>query len=238
MSAAAQGNNADPQEIQKFTELAADWWDLDGTSGPLHRINPPRLKFIDEHVGGLSGKKIADIGCGGGILSEAMARAGATVTGVDMTEAVILVAREHAKAEGVEVNYQLCSAEQLAAEHAGTFDSVTCLEMLEHVPDPAAVIAACAQLVKPGGSVVFSTINRHPKAYATVVFGAEYVLGLIPKGTHDYAKFIKPAELEHWARASGLALQNMSGIQYNPLTKMGRLCRNTDTNYIMHFTRA
>lgn len=237
MSVAVENSNADPQEIQKFTELAADWWDLNGSSGPLHRINPPRLKFIDEHSGGINGKNIADIGCGGGILSEAMAKAGATVTGVDMTDAVLQVARKHADDEGVAVNYTLCSAEQLAAEKAATFDTVTCLEMLEHVPDPAAVIAACAQLVKPGGSVVFSTINRHPKAYATVVFGAEYVLGLIPKGTHDYAKFIKPAELEHWARRSGLALKNMSGINYNPLTKMGRLCRNTDANYIMHFVK-
>lgn len=226
--------NVDHTEIAKFEALASRWWDREGEFKPLHDINPLRLDFIDSRVG-LAGKRVIDVGCGGGILSEAMAHRGATVTGIDMGEAPLAVARLHQQESGVQVVYRQASAEEMASEHAGEFDIVTCLEMLEHVPDPAAVVRACATLVKPGGQVFFSTINRNPKAYAFAILGAEYVLGLLPRGTHDYSKFIRPSELSSWCRATGLRVREQSGLSYNPLTRRYSLApRDVSVNYLMH----
>ncbi len=229
--------NVDPIEIAKFEQLASRWWDPASEFKPLHDINPLRLGYIDSRAG-LAGKQVLDVGCGGGILAESMALRGALVTGIDLGEAPLAVARLHLLESGAQVDYRHISAEQLAAEQPAGFDVVTCMEMLEHVPDPAASIAACAQLVKPGGTVFFSTINRNPKAYLLAILGAEYFLRLLPRGTHDYRKFIRPSELESWARAAGLSLRDLSGMTYNPLTRQYRLVRDMDVNYLACATRS
>jgi len=226
-------NNADPQELDKFSQLAHRWWDPLSEFRPLHEINPLRLAWIDQHAS-LAGKKVLDIGCGGGILSESMAHAGASVTGIDLSEKALGVARLHLLESGRQVDYRMISAEELAAQAAGTFDVVTCMEMLEHVPDPASIVAACSALVKPGGHVFFSTLNRNVKSYVLAVIGAEYILGLLPRGTHDYAKFIRPSELARWAKSVGLEPDELIGMTYNPLSKKYGLGSNTDVNYLMH----
>lgn len=228
--------NADPSELQKFSDLAHRWWDPNSEFRPLHEINPLRLEWIDRHAM-LKGKRVLDVGCGGGLLAEAMATRGATVTGIDLSEKALGVARLHLLESGQSVDYRLSAAEDLAATEPGQYDVVTCMEMLEHVPNPASTIASCAALVKPGGHVFFSTINRNPKSYLFAVIGAEYVLQLLPKGTHDYAKFIKPSELARWAKAVGLNPDELIGMSYNPLTKVYSLSRNTDVNYLMHTVR-
>jgi 2-polyprenyl-6-hydroxyphenyl methylase/3-demethylubiquinone-9 3-methyltransferase len=209
--------NADPAELRKFESIASRWWDPTSEFRPLHEINPLRLDYVDQRAA-LHGKTVLDVGCGGGILAESMAARGAKVTGIDLGGANIEVARLHLLESGLEVDYREVAVEQLADESPASFDVVTCMEMLEHVPDPASVIAACGRLVKPGGLVFLSTINRNPKAYLYAVVGAEYVLGMLPKGTHDYAKFIRPSELGTWLRAAGLDLEDMTGLTYNPLT--------------------
>ncbi|MFB0934297.1 MAG: bifunctional 2-polyprenyl-6-hydroxyphenol methylase/3-demethylubiquinol 3-O-methyltransferase UbiG [Propionivibrio sp.] len=229
-------HNADPQELDKFSQLAHRWWDPQSEFRPLHEINPLRLGWIDRHAS-LAGKAVLDVGCGGGILSESMVGLGATVTGIDLSEKALGVARLHLLESGKKVDYRLVSAEELATEAAGTFDVVTCMEMLEHVPNPASIVAACSALVKPGGHVFFSTINRNPKAYLFAVLGAEYILQMLPKGTHDYAKFLKPSELSRWARSVGLEPDELIGMTYNPLSKKYGLGTNTDVNYLMHAVR-
>lgn len=228
--------NADPAELRKFSDLAHRWWDPASEFKPLHEINPLRLRWIDRKAG-LAGKRVLDVGCGGGILSESMAAAGARVTGIDLSEKALGVARLHLFESGQSVDYRLISAEQLADEQAGAFDVVTCMEMLEHVPDPASTIDACARLVKPGGEVFFSTLNRNPKAYLLAVVGAEYILKMLPKGTHDYAKFIKPSELARHCRQSGLNTTELVGMSYNPLTGVYSLGRDTSVNYLIHAHR-
>jgi len=225
--------NVDHQEIAKFEELAHRWWDPESEFKPLHQINPLRLDYIDRRAQ-LNGKLVLDVGCGGGILSESMAQRGAQVTGIDMGEAPLGVARLHQLESGVEVEYQRITAEALAEAKPESFDVVTCLEMLEHVPDPASVIQACAQLVKPGGQVFFSTINRNPKSYLFAIIGAEYVLNLLPKGTHDFSKFIKPSELESWSRVAGLQNLELTGMSYNPLTRTYSLGADVAVNYLLH----
>ena len=229
--------NIDPLEIEKFQSIASRWWDRESEFKPLHDINPLRVDYILQHAGDLTGKKILDIGCGGGILAESMAAAAATVTGIDMAEGPLAVARLHQHESGAEVEYKRSTAEELAASEPGTYDVVTCLEMLEHVPDPSAVIRSCAELLKPGGSAFFSTINRNPKSFLFAIVGAEYVLKLIPGGTHDYSKFIRPSELESWAREAGLQLRSSIGMHYNPLTKEYSLGPNLEVNYLMYFQR-
>ncbi|WP_371322513.1 bifunctional 2-polyprenyl-6-hydroxyphenol methylase/3-demethylubiquinol 3-O-methyltransferase UbiG [Dechloromonas sp. ZY10] len=229
--------NADRAELDKFGELAHRWWDPNSEFKPLHDINPLRLDWIDEHVG-LAGKRVLDVGCGGGLLSEGMAARGAQVTGIDLSEKPLGVARLHLLESGQQVDYRLTSAEQLADEMPGSFDAVTCMEMLEHVPDPASVVAACARLVKPGGQVFFSTLNRNPKAYLLAVISAEYLLKLLPKGTHDYAKFIRPAELARWAKFAGLEPAEIIGMSYNPLSRRYSLGRDTAVNYLMRSRRS
>ncbi len=225
--------NVDPQEIAKFEALASRWWDRSGEFKPLHDINPLRANYIDEHSP-VAGKRLVDVGCGGGILSEAMAQRGAQVTGIDMGEAPLSVARIHQLESGVEIDYQQATAEQLAAQRSDSYDIVCCLEMLEHVPDPAAVIAACAELARPGASLYFSTINRNPKAFAFMIIGAEHVLNLLPAGTHEYTKFIKPSELASWCREAGLLVRDTTGLTYNPLTRRYRLnTRDVAVNYMM-----
>ena len=231
-----QTANIDPAEIRKFEDLASRWWDKLGEFKPLHEMNPLRLNFINTGSP-LDGQTVCDIGCGGGILSESMARCGATTTGIDMGKAPLSVARLHAMESELEIDYQQITAEEMAEQHAAGFDVITCMEMLEHVPDPASVIAACCHLVKPGGSVYFSTINRNPKAYAFAIVGAEYLMKMLPRGTHDYAKFIKPSELDQWARASGLKLMNLKGISYNPFTGLFSQSQDVDVNYMAHYTR-
>ena len=228
-----QGVNADPAELQKFAALAHRWWDPNSEFKPLHEINPLRLNFIDAKVG-LSGKRVLDVGCGGGILSESMSLKGADVMGIDLGEKALKVAQLHKLESGIAVDYRLVSVEVLAQEMPESFDVVTCMEMLEHVPDPAAVVGACAALVKPGGAVFFSTINRNPKAYLFAVLGAEYLLNLLPRGTHDYEKFIKPSELSSWGRQAGLSLVELKGMSYNPLTKNYWLGDDVSVNYILH----
>jgi len=228
--------NVDPAELAKFNSLAARWWDTEGDFRPLHQINPLRLDWIRQHVK-LAGSNVVDIGCGGGILAEAMATAGATVTGIDMADGPLAVARLHQIESGVEVEYRQTTAEELASSEPATYDVVTCLEMLEHVPDPSQVIRSCATMVKPGGHVFFSTINRNPKSFMFAIVGAEYVLKLLPAGTHEYEKFIKPSELEEWARHAGLELQTSIGMHYNPLTREYSLGPNLDVNYLMYFQR-
>jgi 2-polyprenyl-6-hydroxyphenyl methylase/3-demethylubiquinone-9 3-methyltransferase len=229
-------NNVDHAEIAKFEALASRWWDPASEFKPLHDINPLRLDFIDERTS-LSGKQVLDVGCGGGILSESMAARGAQVTGIDMGEAPLAVARLHLKESGEQVDYQRIPVEQLAAQQPASFDVVTCLEMLEHVPDPASVIDACMRLVKPGGHVFFSTINRNPKAWLMAIVGAEYILRLLPRGTHEYRKLIKPSELGQWARHAGLDVQELTGMHYNPLTQHYSLGPGVDVNYLVHTTR-
>lgn len=228
--------NIDPAEIKKFEDLASRWWDTQGEFKPLHEMNPLRLNFINSGSP-LDEKKVIDIGCGGGILSESMAACGATITGIDMGKAPLSVARLHAIESDLDIDYQQITAEEMAQKNPDAFDVITCMEMLEHVPDPASVINACCKLVKPGGSVYFSTINRNPKSYAFAIVGAEYVMKMLPRGTHDYAKFIKPSELDEWARASGLKLVNLKGVSYNPFTRLFRLSDNVDVNYMMHYSR-
>ena len=228
--------NVDSGEIAKFNALAERWWDPNSEFRPLHDINPLRLNYIDERLG-LPGKKVIDIGCGGGLLSEGMARRGATVTGIDLGEAPLAVARLHAEQSDVEVEYLQVLAEEIAEQRAGEYDAVTCLEMLEHVPDPASVIRACAKLVKPGGQVFFSTINRNPKAFLFAIVGAEYVLRLLPRGTHEYAKLIRPSELAGWSRDAGLDVRDTTGMTYNPVTQVYKLNRDVSVNYLMHAVR-
>jgi 2-polyprenyl-6-hydroxyphenyl methylase/3-demethylubiquinone-9 3-methyltransferase len=224
--------NADPAELQKFSELAHRWWDPQGEFRPLHDINPLRLGWIDERAG-LDGKRVVDVGCGGGILAEAMAQRGARVTGIDLSEKSLRVAELHRLESGAAVAYERAMAEEFAAAHPGEFDVVTCMELLEHVPQPSSVVAACARLVKPGGQVFFSTINRNPKSYLFAVVGAEYILRLLPRGTHDYLRFIKPSELARFAREAGLRPEEVLGMTYNPLTRQYRLGRDTDVNYLL-----
>jgi 2-polyprenyl-6-hydroxyphenyl methylase/3-demethylubiquinone-9 3-methyltransferase len=228
--------NVHPHEIAKFEALASRWWDPNSEFKPLHDINPLRLNYIDERVG-LSGKRVVDVGCGGGILSESMARCGAEVTGIDMGEAPLSVAKLHGLESGVNVDYRQITAEQLAREQAGSFDVVTCLEMLEHVPDPASTIRACAELAKPGGALFFSTINRNPKSYLFAIVGAEYLLRLLPKGTHDYGGFIRPSELESWCRHAELEMRDLTGMSYNPLTQHYSLGKDLSVNYLAYATK-
>jgi len=229
-------DNVDPAEVAKFDALASRWWDPAGEFRALHDINPLRLDWIRQHVG-LNGATVLDVGCGGGILTESMAASDASVTGIDMAEGPLAVARLHQHESNLDVDYRQATAEEMATTEAGKYDIVTCLEMLEHVPDPSLVIQSCAELVKPGGHVFFSTINRNPKSFAFAIVGAEYVLKLLPAGTHEYEKFIRPSELEAWARHSGLALQNSIGMHYNPLSKEYSLGENLDVNYLMVFQR-
>lgn len=231
----AQGN-IDHAEIRKFEALASRWWDPNSEFRPLHEINPLRVGFITGKVT-LAGKQVLDVGCGGGILSEAMARQGAEVTAIDLAEASLAVARLHQLESGLSVRYENIAVEDLAAREPERYDVVTCLEMLEHVPDPASVVAACARLLKPGGHLFFSTINRNPKSYLFAIVGAEYVLNLLPRGTHDYAKFIRPSELLTWCRSSDLQSGEMIGMHYNPVSKRYSLQPGVDVNYIGHFTR-
>lgn len=225
--------NADPAELAKFSELAHRWWDPDSEFRPLHQINPLRLEWI-HGLAGLGGKQVVDIGCGGGILADSMARKGAEVLGIDLAGKALRVAQLHALEAGTAgVRYREVSAEALAAEQPGAFDVVTCMEMLEHVPDPASVVRACCDLVKPGGWVFFSTINRNPKAFLFAIVGAEYVLNMLPRGTHEYLKFIRPSELAGWCRAAGLEAQQTRGLEYNPLTRRYRLSNDTGVNYLL-----
>ncbi|MCK4834579.1 MAG: bifunctional 2-polyprenyl-6-hydroxyphenol methylase/3-demethylubiquinol 3-O-methyltransferase UbiG [Gammaproteobacteria bacterium] len=231
-----QTANFDPSEIKKFEDLASRWWDEHGEFKPLHEMNPLRLNFIDTGSP-LADKTACDIGCGGGILSESMAKCGAVVTGLDMGKAPLSVARLHAMESELEIDYQQITAEEFAEQNAEKYDVVTCMEMLEHVPDPASVIRACYDLVKPGGSVYFSTINRNPKSYAFAIVGAEYLMKMLPRGTHDYAKFIKPSELDEWARSAGLILKDLKGVSYNPFTGLFSQSQDVDVNYMVHYTK-
>ena len=224
--------NADPLELQKFSDLAHRWWDPTSEFRPLHEINPLRLEWINA-LAPLAGKRVLDVGCGGGILAEAIAKKGANVKGIDLSEKALKVAELHSLESEVQVSYELIAAEALAAREAGQYDVVTCMEMLEHVPDPSAIVQACATLVKPGGRLFFSTLNRNPKSYLFAIIGAEYMLRLLPRGTHDYAKFIKPAELSQFARNANLEVQALKGMTHNPLTKIYSLNHDTDVNYLM-----
>jgi 2-polyprenyl-6-hydroxyphenyl methylase/3-demethylubiquinone-9 3-methyltransferase len=228
--------NVDQAEISKFDALASRWWDPSGDFRPLHEINPLRLDYIRQRAD-LRGSKALDIGCGGGILAEALTAQGATVTGIDMAPAPLAVARLHQAESGTTVDYQQATAEEFASRHAAQFDVVTCLEMLEHVPSPSGVVAACARLVRPGGQIFFSTINRNPKSFLFAIVGAEYLLRLLPTGTHQYEKFIRPSELEAWARSAGLVHRGSTGMHYNPLSRIYSLGQNVDVNYLMHFVR-
>ena len=228
--------NADPRELDKFSEVAHRWWDPNSEFRPLHDINPARLDWIDANAG-LRGKRVIDVGCGGGLLSEGMAAMGAQVTGIDLSEKALAIARLHLFESGHAIDYRLISAEAMADEAASGFDLVTCLEMLEHVPDPASTVAACARLVKPGGQVFLSTINRNPKAYLLAVVGAEYLFKLLPRGTHDYTRFLKPAELARLCRDAGLEVLEITGLRYNPLKREGSIGADTDVNYLLRARR-
>lgn len=230
-------SNVDSRELSKFAAVAARWWDPHGEMAPLHVINPVRTRYIEQAAGGLAGKRAVDVGCGGGLLSEALAARGARVLGIDLAEEVLDAARHHARGSTLGVEYRAIAAEDLAREAPGAFDLVTCLEMLEHVPDPAAVVAACGRLVRPGGTVVFSTINRNAKAYALAIVAAEYVLGLVPRGTHEYARLIRPSELHRWAEGAGLEVAGIRGMTYNPVLKSAKLADDCDVNYLMHCRR-
>jgi 2-polyprenyl-6-hydroxyphenyl methylase / 3-demethylubiquinone-9 3-methyltransferase len=231
-------SNSDQAELDKFSQLAHRWWDTTSEFKALHDINPLRLQWISDLAGGLEDKRVVDVGCGGGILSESMARAGARVTGIDLAEKPLKVAKLHKLETGVDVDYRLIAAEELATAEPESFDVVTCMEMLEHVPDPVSVMTACARMVKPGGWVFFSTLNRNPKSYLFAIVGAEYVLNMLPKGTHDWARFIKPHELAAYARQAGLDSVELMGMTYNPISKTYRLERNTDVNYLLACRRA
>lgn len=224
--------NVDPAEIAKFDSLASRWWDPAGEFRPLHDMNPLRLDWIEQHAGSLSGLRILDIGCGGGILAEGLARKGAIVTGIDLAPAPLEVARLHLLESGLEVEYLQVAAEAFAESHAAEFDVITCLEMLEHVPDPASIIRACRKMIKPDGHVFFSTLNRNPKSFLLAIVGAEYLLRLLPQGTHEYARFIRPSELDEWVSAAGLKLEVLAGMQYNPLSRRFSISRNVDVNYL------
>lgn len=228
--------NADPLELEKFSQLAHRWWDPNSEFKPLHDINPLRMGYIDQ-LAGLAGKKVVDVGCGGGILSEGMATAGADVTGIDLSDKALKVAKLHLLESGKQVDYRKITVESLAKEKPGQFDIVTCMEMLEHVPEPASVIKACTELAKPDGWVFFSTINRNPKAYVYAIIGAEYVLNMLPRGTHEYAKFIKPSELAHMARNANLTSEQIIGMTYNPITKVYALEPDSSVNYIMAYRK-
>ncbi|MEN8214565.1 MAG: bifunctional 2-polyprenyl-6-hydroxyphenol methylase/3-demethylubiquinol 3-O-methyltransferase UbiG [Pseudomonadota bacterium] len=233
MSRANPTANVDHAEVRKFEQLASRWWDPNSEFKPLHDLNPLRLRYIDERAS-LDGKQVLDVGCGGGILSESMAALGARVTGIDAGEAPLEVAKLHLLESGYDVDYRRIMVEELADQQPESFDVVTCMEMLEHVPDPGSVITSCARLVKPGGLVFFSTINRNPKAWMLAVIGAEYVLHMLPRGTHEYAKFIKPSELDQWIRQAGLGMTHMTGMTYNPLTRLYKLNeRDVDVNYLV-----
>ena len=229
-------SNHDPAEIARFDSLAQRWWDAQGEFRPLHAMNPVRVGYIDRCVS-LAGKHVLDVGCGGGLVCEAMAKLGAQVTGIDLGAATIEVAKLHALESALSIRYLRESAEQHLLSHRGQYDAITCLEMLEHVPDPAGVITTIAQLLKPGGQAVFSTLNRNPKAYALAIVGAEYIMKLLPKGTHTYAQFIRPSELSRWARAADLTVQDITGLQYHPLTQDFTLGSDVDVNYLMHVRR-
>lgn len=232
----AERLNADPAELARFAAAASRWWDTDGEMRPLHDLNPVRLRYV-ERAGSLAGLAIADVGCGGGLLAEAMARQGARVVGLDLAAELIEVARLHAIEAGVAIDYRVESAEQHARAGAGSYDVVTCMEMLEHVPDPQAIVAALATLVRPGGHVFVSTLNRTPRAYAMAILGAEYVLRLLPAGTHTYAKFIRPSELAAWARAVGLVVVDVAGLEYDPFSRSARLTSDARVNYLIHLQR-
>jgi 2-polyprenyl-6-hydroxyphenyl methylase / 3-demethylubiquinone-9 3-methyltransferase len=234
MSASTQ--NADPAELAKFSALAASWWDPAGPSRPLHELNPLRLRYI-ERAAPLSGARVLDVGCGGGILSEAMAHRGAHVLGIDLSQAVLDVAELHALEGKLQIQYRAVAAEELAAAQPSNFDLVTCMEMLEHVPDPAAILGALATLARPGADVIVSTLNRKPLAFAVAIIGAEYIAGALPRGTHEYLKFIRPSELARWGREAGLTLVDLTGITFNPFTRAFSLSPNTDVNYLAHFKR-
>lgn len=226
--------NVDSAEIANFDRLAASWWDANGAMRALHVINVPRVQYVARCVVGLRNKAIIDVGCGGGILSEALAREGVEVTGIDLAADALQVARDHAQSQGVTVDYQQITAEAIAEQRPNYYDAAVCMEMLEHVPDPASIVAACARLVRPGGDVIFSTIHRNPKSFALMILGAEYLTNLVPRGTHQYEKFIRPSELESWARAAGLQVIGIQGLRYNPLLKSARLANDTDVNYFLH----
>jgi 2-polyprenyl-6-hydroxyphenyl methylase/3-demethylubiquinone-9 3-methyltransferase len=230
--------NVDRDEIERFDALAARWWDPHGAFKPLHDINPLRLDFVDARAGGLASRLVLDVGCGGGLLTEGMARRGARAIGIDLGPAALEAARAHAAEAGLAIEYREAAAESLADTEPRRYDVVTCMELLEHVPDPAQLVGACARLAKPGGHVFFSTINRNPKAYALAVVAAEYVLGLLPRGTHDYARFIRPSELDAWARFHGLALAELAGFHYSPLSTQWRIGGNVDVNYLAHYRAA
>jgi 2-polyprenyl-6-hydroxyphenyl methylase/3-demethylubiquinone-9 3-methyltransferase len=229
--------NADPAELAKFSALAHRWWDAGSEFRPLHEINPLRLAWIGDAAGGLAGKRVLDVGCGGGILTEAMAAQGARVTGIDLSEKALGVAQLHRLESGIEVDYRLVAAEALAAESPAAFDVVTCMEMLEHVPDPASTVRACATLAKAGGTLVFSTLNRNPKSYLFAIIGAEYLLRLLPRGTHDWTRFLRPAELAAYGRRAGLDIARSIGMTYNPLTRVYRLAPDTSVNYLTAFRK-
>ena len=230
--------NIDLEEVEKFASLAARWWDKDSEFKPLHDINPLRLNYIKEQCGGsLKGKRILDVGCGGGILCESLALEGAEVVGIDLAEAGLEVAKLHLLESGLDVNYQKITAEEFAESNAETFDIVTCMEMLEHVPEPSSIIKSCSKLAKPQGKVFFSTINRNPKSYFFAIVGAEYVLNLLPKGTHNYEKFIRPSEIDRWARRNNLSINSMIGMTYNPITKSYKLEKDVSVNYLTHYQK-
>ena len=226
--------NVDPVEVAKFEAMSTRWWDKEGEFKPLHDLNPARLHYIKTHSSGLAEKKILDVGCGGGILAESMAHEGAEVTGIDMGEANLTIARMHLYESAEKVSYEKITVEQLAAREPANYDIVTCMEMLEHVPDPGSIINACRQLVKPDGHIFFSTVNRNAKSYALAIIGAEYIMKLLPKGTHDFKKFIRPAELDQWIRAAQLKTQHISGMSYNPFTGHCTLSNDMDINYLVH----
>ena len=228
--------NIDADELAKFEAMAPIWWDKNGVQKALHDINVLRVDYINTHCP-LSGKRVLDVACGGGILSEAMAALGARVTGIDAGRAPLSVAQLHLEKSGLQIKYELATAEAYAAAHADRFDVVTCLELLEHVPQPSSVVAACCKMVKPGGDIFFATLNRNPKSFLFAIIGAEYILKLVRRGTHAYRKFVKPAELENWGRASGLRLQDLTGLHYNPFTRKYSMGGNTHVNYMMHFSR-
>ncbi len=228
--------NVDPVEIDKFQSIASRWWDTESEFKPLHDINPLRCDYIEQRSNGLKDKRVLDIGCGGGILAEALTLRGANVTGIDMADMSLKVAKMHLHESQLDVDYQLTTAEAFSENNAGSFDVVTCLEMLEHVPDPESIIASAARLLKPGGDLFFSTINRNPKSFALAILGAEYLLNMVPKGTHDYKRFIKPSELASAIRANELSLLDITGITYNPFTKNYKLSRDIDVNFILHCT--